>query len=96
MRWIGIVGFFAVLAPVAANGQDAACRGFLEAADAATAARNEQPFLFLTGNRCEAIESKELRAPLLRIPQDDEDPMELSLGVKSSGGMIRLKIPFSF
>jgi hypothetical protein len=32
----------------------------------------------------------------MRIPQEDEDPMELSFGVKNNGGMLRLKIPFSF
>jgi hypothetical protein len=33
---------------------------------------------------------------LLEIPQEEENPMELSLGVKSNGGSLRFKIPFSF
>jgi hypothetical protein len=98
VRWIGIVGFFVVLAPASANAQDAnrTCLGPFEAVDAAdnTPARNEQPFL--TENRCEAMEGQELRAPLMRIPQEEEDPMELSFGIKSNGGILRFKIPFSF
>ena len=54
----------------------------------------QQPFL--TGNQCEAIKTRELRALLLEIPQEEENPMELSLGVKSNGGSLRFKIPFSF
>jgi hypothetical protein len=42
------------------------------------------------------VKTRELRALLLEIPQQDENPMELSLGVKSNGGTLRFKIPFSF
>ena len=56
--------------------------------------QGEQPFL--TGNQCEAIKTRELRALLLEIPQEEENPMELSLGVKSNGASLRFKIPFSF
>jgi hypothetical protein len=47
-------------------------------------------------NRCEASTNRELRLPLLEIPQEDEDPMALSLGAKYNGAILRLKIPFSF
>jgi hypothetical protein len=33
---------------------------------------------------------------LLEIPQEDEDAIQLSLGIKNGGGTLRLKIPFSF
>jgi hypothetical protein len=33
---------------------------------------------------------------LLEIPQEEEDPMALSLGAKSNGLILRFKIPFSF
>jgi hypothetical protein len=42
------------------------------------------------------LKTRELRALLLEIPQEDEDPVQLSLGIKNGGGMLRLKIPFSF
>jgi hypothetical protein len=50
----------------------------------------------LTGNQCEAVKRRELRVPLLEIPQKEEDPMSLSVGTKGDGGTLYLKIPFSF
>lgn len=99
MRWIGILGIFTMLAAPSADAQDAnrtTCPSLLEEVDAAddTLARDEQPLL--TENRCEAVKGQELRVPLMRIPQEEEDPMELSFGVKNNGGMLRFKIPFSF
>ena len=98
MQWIGILASFAVLISTSADAMDQyrTCAGLLEGIDATAAspANGEQPLLL--ENRCEAIKREELRAPLMRIPQEDEDPMELSFGVKSNGGMLRFKIPFSF
>ena len=95
MRWTGILGVVAMLACASANAQDATrtCLGLLDPADGMQR-RDEQPLL--TKNRCEAMEREELRAPLIQIPQEDEDPLELSFGVKNNGGTLRLKIPFSF
>jgi hypothetical protein len=53
-----------------------------------------QPLLM--DNQCEALKSRELRLLLLEIPQEEEDPMALSLGAKSNGVVLRFKIPFSF
>ena len=98
MQWIGTLGIIAALVTVSAAAMDAnrPCPGFLEEMDGAenSPAQDQQPLL--TDNQCEALKSQELRAPLLEIPQEDEDPLELSLGVKDSGGTLRLKIPFSF
>jgi hypothetical protein len=98
VRWIGILGVFAVLGATSAGAQDAdwTCSGLIEEVDTADSAptRDDQPFL--TENRCDAMKSQELRAPLMRIPQEEGDPMELSVGVKNNGGMLRFKIPFSF
>ena len=98
MRRMGIIGIFAALATTSADALDAyrTCPGLLEemAADDDSPGQVERPLL--TENRCEAMKSQELRAPLIRIPQEEEDPMELSFGVKNNGGMLRLKIPFSF
>jgi len=98
VRWIGILGIFAALVTVSADAMDAnrPCPGFLEEMDGAenSPAQDQQPLL--SHNQCEALKSQELRAPLLEIPQEDEDPLELSLGVKNNGGTLRLKIPFSF
>jgi hypothetical protein len=98
VRWIGIFGIFAALVTTSADAMDEyrTCPGLVEGIGTADAppANGEQPLLL--ENRCETIKSEELRAPLMRIPQEGEDPMELSFGVKNNGGMLRLKIPFSF
>jgi hypothetical protein len=95
MRWTGILGIVAMLASASANAQDATrtCLALLDPLDRSQK-RDEQPLL--TKNSCEAMEREELRAPLMEITQEDEDPIELSFGVKNTGGTLRLKIPFSF
>jgi hypothetical protein len=98
VRWIGILGIFAALVTVSADAMDASrsCLDLLEENDGAklSPAQDEQPLL--TGNQCEAMKSRELRALLLEVPQEEEDPIQLSLGIKNGGGALRLKIPFSF
>jgi hypothetical protein len=42
------------------------------------------------------LKARELRALLLEVPQEDEGPVQLSLGVKNGGAALRLKMPFSF
>lgn len=99
MRWIGILGIVGALAgATSAHALEASstCPGLVEEFDSVDAAPAGVDQPLLTENRCEAMESQELRAPLMRIPQEEEDPMELSFGVKNIGGMLRLKIPFSF
>ena len=97
MRWIGIIGIFAALVTVSADAMDAnrPCPGLLEergGADDST--QGKQPML--TDNQCEAVKSRELRVPLLEIPQEEEDPMALSLDAKYNGVTLRFKVPFSF
>jgi hypothetical protein len=100
VRWMGIVGTLAAFGTITAHAMDAnrVCPDLLEAnrgADESLAQRTQaQPLL--TDNQCESLKTRELRVPLLDIPQEGEDPMELSVGVKNSGGTIRFKIPFSF
>ena len=99
MRWIGILGILAAVVTGSADAMDAIrpCPGLLEEMNDGAGdlpARGEQPLL--SDNQCETLKNQELRAPLLEIPQEDEDPIELSLGVKNNGGTLRLKIPFSF
>lgn len=98
MRWIGILGILAALATGSADAMDAdsRCLNSLEenAGTDSSAVQGTQPLL--TENQCEAMKSRELRAPLLEIPQEEEDPIQFSLGIKNGGGMLRLKIPFSF
>ena len=98
MRSVGILGIVLAFATTPAEAMDAnrPCLDLLEEYGGAEVSptQGEQPFL--TGNQCEAIKTRELRALLLAIPQEDENPMELSLGVKSNGGTLRFKIPFSF
>ena len=98
MWWIGILGIFAALVTVSAAAMDAnrSCLDLLEENHGAevSPAQGEQPLL--TGNQCEALKTRELRALLLEIPQENENAMELSLGLKSNGGTLRFKIPFSF
>ena len=96
MRRIGVIGFLAIVisAPPAAVDASDGCDAPFEL----DAEPNGEPSLqpLLTRNQFDAIEARELRAPLLEIPQEDEDPMRLSLGVKNGGLALRLKIPFSF
>ena len=98
MRSVGILGIVLAFATTPADAMDAnrPCLDLLEENDGAmvSPAQDEQPLL--TGNQCEAMKSRELRLPLLEVPQEDEDPISLSLGIKNGGGILRLKIPFSF
>lgn len=98
MRWIGLIGLVAALATVSADAADtkAPCVDLLNE----NGRVDDSPVLdelpFLTGNQCEAVKRRELRVPLLEIPQEEEDPMSLSVGTKGDGGTLYLKIPFSF
>lgn len=98
MRSVGILGIVLAFATTPADAMDAnrSCLDVLEEHDGAedSPAQDEQPLL--TGNQCEAMKSRELRALLLEVPQEEEDPIQLSLGIKNGGGTLRLKIPFSF
>jgi hypothetical protein len=98
VRWIGILGLFAALIsnPADAFDEFKTCPDLLEGAGATAASPANGEQALLLENRCEAVKREELRASLMRIPQEDEDPMELSFGVKSNGGMLRFKVPFSF
>lgn len=96
MRWIRIVGVVAALVSgsAAATEDDSQCLGSREENHWAEAAiESTQPLL--TENQCESLKTRELRALLLEVPQE-EDPVQLSLGVKNGGATLRLKIPFSF
>ena len=85
MRWIGILGILAALVTGSAYAMDAnrSCLDLLEENDGAkvSPAQDEQPLL--TDNQCEAMKSRELRVLLLEVPQEEEDPMALSLGIKN-------------
>ena len=98
MRGIGILATFAALVGFSADAMDTnnPCPGLLEENDELDESSTllQQPLL--TDNQCEALKTRELRALLLEIPQEGEDPMELSIGIKNSGGIIRFKIPFSW
>ena len=98
MRPVGVLGLVLVLATAPADAMDAnrSCLDLLQENNGADAspADGEQPLL--TDNQCEAIKSRELRLLLLEVPQEEEDPLQLSFGIKNGGAALRLKIPFSF
>ena len=98
MRGSGVLWTLAVLVAFPADAMDesGSCAGLLPeaAVEQETSAPLEGPLL--TANECEALKTQELRATLLEIPQDGEEPIELSLGIKNGGGTLRFKIPFSF
>jgi hypothetical protein len=103
VRSVCILGIVLAFATTPADATDAnrSCLDLLEENDGTivSPAQDEQPTgeqPLLTGNQCEAMKSRELRVPLLEVPQEDEDPINLSLGIKNGGGILRLKIPFSF
>ena len=98
MRSVGILGIVLAFAISPADAMDAnsSCLDLLEENDGPDASppQSEQPLL--TDNQCEAMKSREFRLPLLEVPQEEEDPVQLSLGIKNGGATLRLKIPFSF
>jgi hypothetical protein len=102
MRQIALITVFATLAAGSAFAQEAKepCYGSFEPTKKAEAEAPPPPpegaELHLTDNQCEAVAKREVRVPLIQVPQEDEDPMALSLGVKNLGGTLRFKIPFSF
>ena len=98
MRWIGIIGIFAVLVTVSADAMDTKrpCSGLAEEKGNKVDLPAPSELPLLTDRQCEALKSRELRMPLLEIPQQEEDPMALSLGTKGDSATLHFKIPFSF
>ena len=98
MRWIGLIGLVAALVTVSVDAMDtkAPCVDLLKENGRVDNSPAQDDLPFLTGNQCEAVKRRELRVPLLEIPQEEEDPMSLSVGTKGDGGTLYLKIPFSF
>ena len=98
MRWTGLIGLVASLVTVSADAMDtrAPCVDLLKENGRVDDSTAQADLPFLTGNQCEAVKRRELRVPLLEIPQEGEDPMSLSVGNKGDGGTLYLKIPFSF
>ncbi len=100
MRQIALITIFVSLTAVSAVAEEAKepCYGTFEPTKKAEADAPppEGAELHLTDNQCEAVVKREVRVPLFQVPQEDEDPMALSLGVKNLGGTLRFKIPFSF
>jgi hypothetical protein len=98
VRWIGILGILAALVTGSAYAMDASgsCLDLLNENEGpdASPAQGEQPLL--TDNQCEAMKSREFHLLLLEVPQEEEDPVQLSLGIRNGGAILRLKIPFSF
>jgi hypothetical protein len=96
--WIGIIGTFAAVVTVSAVAIDTkmACFDLLEENGELDDSTAEADLPILTGNQCEAVKRGELRVPLLEIPQEEEDPMSLSIGTKGDGATLHFKIPFSF
>lgn len=97
MRKIGMLGVALALVtiPVHAERSKVPCLGVAEGAGAAD---DLAPYgaQLLSDGQCEAVTRREFRLQLLEIPQDGEDPMALSIGIKNGGGLLRFKIPFSF
>ena len=99
MRLVGMVGAFAALIFLAQSVE--ARERCPAAATPADNGNSEEPAppgaqLLLADALCDAPARRELRLQLLEIPQDGEDPTSLSVGLKSGGGLLRFKIPFSF
>ena len=98
MRWIGIIAILAALVTVSADAMDskAPCVDLIKENGRVDDSPALAELPFQTGNQCEAVKHRELRVPLLEIPQEEEDPMSVSLGTKGDGATLHFKIPFSF
>ena len=93
------LGFLAAVGTISANAANSTkpCYGLPEDRRLADASIELRTPLAMSENECESMKMQELRLELLEIPQDKEDPISLSIGVKNHKGvMLRLKIPFSF
>jgi hypothetical protein len=97
VRYVGIIGILASLiaTQLYADNVTRPCVGLREDTDTSVHAE-ERKDLLLTEEQCEAAKRQEFRLKLYEIPQEDEDPMALSLGAKQGGGVVRFKIPFSW
>jgi hypothetical protein len=98
VRWIGIIAIFAALVTVSADAMDTKlpCLDLVKENGRVDDLPELAELPFLTDNQCEAVKRRELRVPLLDIPQEEEDAMSLSLGTKGDGATLHFKIPFSF
>ena len=98
MRSISIISVFAVFVTVSADATETKrpCPGMLEEKGRVDESPAQGNLPLLTDRQCEALKNRELRVPLLEIPQEDENSMTLSIGVKGSGATFHFKIPFSF
>ncbi|MFM9844595.1 MAG: hypothetical protein ACKVOI_16670 [Dongiaceae bacterium] len=98
MQRIGVVGVVAAFASVLALSANAeeSCPGLFAGNGQAEGKPVQGDRLFLSGNQCEAATKRELRLSLFEIPQEEEDPMSVSVGLKQGGGILRFRIPFSF
>jgi len=98
MRKFGMLGVLAALitVPVHAEKSKTPCLGVAGGAEGTEDLSPYGAQLLLTDGQCEAVTRREFRLQLLEIPQDGEDPMALSIGIKNGGGLLRFKIPFSF
>ena len=90
--------FMSAVLATPTNAADGAkpCYGLLEERGLANSSLDRAEAPLMTENQCEAQRQHELRLELLKIPQDREDPMSVSVGTKGDAGLVRFKIPFSF
>ncbi|HEY6563597.1 MAG TPA: hypothetical protein VIY86_03830, partial [Pirellulaceae bacterium] len=91
----GVVAAFACVFALSANAEES-CAGLFTGYGQAESQPEQGDPLFLSGNQCEAVTKRELRLSLFEIPQEEEDPMSVSVGLKQGGGILRFRIPFSF
>jgi hypothetical protein len=98
VRRIGIIAIFAALVTASADAMDTKvpCLDLVKENGRGDDLPALAELLLLTDNQCEAVKRRELRVPLLEIPQEEEDAMSLSLGSKGDGATLHFKIPFSF
>ncbi len=98
MQRIGVIGAVAAFAGVfafSANAEES-CTGLFAGNGQAESQPEQGSRLFPSDNQCEAATKRELRLSLFEIPQEEEDPMSVSVGLKQGGGILRFRIPFSF
>jgi len=91
---IGVVGAFAVGLTLSANAEES-CRDLYAGKGQSEGQPEQGDRLYLSDSQCEAAAKHELRLSLFEIPQEDENPKAVAIGLRQGVGILRVREQFS-